>query len=212
MPTMKSWGRTFAVFLILALTFVGTTSDAARQPGEAPAASSLAGQFLVATPELEDPNFDHTVVYLISHDDSGAMGLVINRVVAKGPLNRLLEDLGVESEAPDSEVVRVHYGGPVDPSRAFVLHSSDYRSDGTVQLTDGIAMTGSLDVLEDIAAGQGPKQRLLAVGYAGWAPDQLEQEVAAGAWITVPADETLLFDERIETKWQRAMQRHGVDL
>jgi putative transcriptional regulator len=209
---MRPWTRIAAVFLIALLAVIGTTSDAARQPDEAPRAGSLAGQFLVATPELEDPNFDHTVVYLISHDDSGAMGLVINRVVAKGPLNRLLEDLGVESEAADSEEVRIHYGGPVDPSRAFVLHSSDYRSEDTVPLAGGIAMTGSLDVLEDIAAGQGPQRRLLAVGYAGWAPDQLEQEVAAGAWFTVPADEALLFDDRVETKWQRAMQRRGVDL
>ena len=209
---MKSWGPIYPVVLIAVLTAVGTPSDAARQPGEVPSAGSLAGQFLVATPELEDPNFDHTVVYLISHDETGAMGLVINRVVAKGPLNRLLEDLGVESEAADSQEVRIHYGGPVDPSRAFVLHSSDYQSDDTVQLAGGIAMTGSLDVLEDIAAGHGPKRRLLAIGYAGWAPDQLEQEVAAGAWVTVPADEALLFDDRIETKWQRAMQRRGIDL
>lgn len=208
---MRSWAPIAAGFLIAVLAF-GTTLQAARQPDGTPSADSLAGQFLVATPELEDPNFDRTVVYLIEHDDSGAMGLVINRVAARGPLNRLLQDLGIESETASTEEVRVHYGGPVDPGRAFVLHSSDYRSDDTVQLADGIAVTGSLDVLEDIAAGEGPSRRLLAVGYAGWAPDQLEQEVAAGAWFTVPADEALLFDERIETKWQRAMARRGIDL
>jgi len=209
---MKRAGWIAGVFVFMVVLIVDPIADAARQPGEAPQAGSLAGRFLVATPKLKDPNFDHTVVYLIEHDASGAMGLVINRVVARGPLNRLLADLGVESEAAPSEEIRIHYGGPVEPSRAFVLHSSDYHSADTVQLADGIAVTGSLDVLEDIAAGQGPKQRLLAVGYAGWAPDQLERELAAGAWVTVPADEALLFDDRIETKWQRAMQRRGIDL
>lgn len=209
---MTSLPRVATGSLVTLLVVGAMVAHAARQPREEPSAGSLAGQFLVATPELEDPNFDHTVVYLISHDASGAMGLVINRVVARGPLDELLEDLGVEVEAADSKEVRVHYGGPVDPSRAFVLHSSDYRNDDTVQLAEGIAVTGSLDVLEDIAAGEGPKQSLLAVGYAGWAPDQLEQEVAAGAWVTVPADEALLFDDRVDTKWQRAMQRRGVDL
>jgi putative transcriptional regulator len=167
---------------------------------------------LVATPELEDPNFDHTVVYMIQHDDTGAMGLVINRVVAAGPLAELLKDLGIETERDPGIDIRVHYGGPVEQGRGFVLHSADYHSAQTIAVTGTIAMTSSLDVLQDIAAGKGPRQSLFAVGYAGWAPNQLESELTAGAWHTVEADDALVFDDQVETKWRRALDLRGIDL
>ena len=141
---------------------------------------SLAGQLLVATPELDDPNFSRTIVYMVQHDDRGALGVVINRVHGAGPLGKLLESLGIE-EGSDSEAeIRVHYGGPVDLGRGVVLHSPDYLQDDPLVVDDLAAFSFSLDALRDIARGHGPRRSLFALGYAGWAPDQLEGEIARG--------------------------------
>jgi putative transcriptional regulator len=198
--------------LFALLTCASVTTDAALAPGPEPAEGSLAGQLLVAAPELADPNFEGTVVYLVQHDRAGAMGLVINRVLGKGPLDRVLEGLGLAPERPSEVELRVHYGGPVEPARASVLHSPDWRGPDTVAVSDLAALTPSPGILEDIAAGRGPKQSLFALGYAGWAPAQLEAELAAGAWFVVEPDAALLFDEQSETKWQRAFDRRGVEL
>jgi putative transcriptional regulator len=187
-------------------------TDAALAPGDDSAKESLAGQLLVAAPELADPNFEGTVVYLVQHDRAGAMGLVINRLLGKGPLDRMLEGLGLAPQAKSDVELRVHYGGPVEPSRAFVLHSPDWRGADTVAVSDVAALTPSPGILEDIAAGRGPKRSLFALGYAGWAPGQLESELAAGAWFVVEPDASLLFDEQTETKWQRAFDRRGIEL
>jgi putative transcriptional regulator len=176
------------------------------------AAPSLAGQLLVATPELDDPNFRHTIVYMVQHDESGAMGVVINRVLGAGPLGKLLEGLGIE-EGSDSEAeIRVHYGGPVQLGRGVVLHSPDYRRDAPLVVDHLAAFSFSLDALRDIAQGRGPRHSLFALGYAGWAPNQLENEIARGSWFTIAPDEALLYDDAIDTKWQRALDRRGVDL
>jgi len=215
---MREFPIRSAVSCLLALLLsVASASQAARPPaGQLPAergsADSVAGRLLVATPELEDPNFRHTVVYMVQHDDSGAMGLVLNRVLGKGPVAELLEGLGIEGEADPSRQIEIHYGGPVEAGRGFVLHSPDYHGQDTVVLSDVAALTSSLDVLSAIAAGKGPKRSLFVLGYAGWAPGQLEAEIAAGAWEIVDADEGLLFDERADSKWQRALDRRGVDL
>jgi putative transcriptional regulator len=191
---------------------VSVATDAALAPDREPAEGSLAGQLLVAAPELDDPNFQETVVYLVQHDRAGAMGLVINRVLGAGPLDRVLEGLGLAPERPSEVELRVHYGGPVEPARALVLHSPDWRGPDTLVVSDLAALTPSPGILEDIAAGHGPKQSLFALGYAGWAPRQLENELAAGAWFVVEPDAALLFDEQAETKWQRAFDRRGVEL
>ena len=204
--------RLAVLALLATLVLASFAADAARRPEADPGTGSLAGRFLVATPALEDPNFSRTVIYLLQHDGTGAMGLVVNRVVARGPLGRLLQGLGVEAGSGREQEVRVHYGGPVEPGRVLVLHSAEYEIEGTVALNDGVALTRSARVLEDIAAGHGPKESLLALGYAGWAPDQLERELAAGAWHSVPGDLELLFDEDVGTKWQRAAARQGIDL
>ena len=176
------------------------------------AVPSLAGRLLVATPELDDPNFSRTIVYLVQHDDRGALGVVINRVHGAGPLGKLLESLGVE-EGSDSEAeIRVHYGGPVERGRGVLLHSPDYLQDAPLVVDQLAAFSFSLDALRDIALGHGPRHSLLALGYAGWAPDQLEGEIARGSWFTIAPDEALLFDDAIETKWERALARRGVDL
>jgi putative transcriptional regulator len=198
---------------LLALLWLLTPpTQAARTPGEPGLAPDRTGQLLVATPELDDPNFRHTVVYMIQDDASGAMGLVVNRVLGKGPAAKLLEGLGVEANPRVSGEIEVHYGGPVESGRGFVLHSPDYRGEDTVVLSDLVALTSSPDILEDLAAGKGPRQSLFALGYAGWAPDQLDAEIAAGAWVVIDADAGLLFDGQQDSKWQRALNRDGIEL
>jgi putative transcriptional regulator len=196
---------------------VATAAEAARSPGELTPGGQMdqepvTGRLLVATPELDDPNFDHTIVYMVEHDGSGAMGLVLNRVLGKGPVAELLEGLGIEGEVDPAAEIEVHYGGPVESGRGFVLHSPDYTGENTVVLSDLVALTTSLDVLSAIAAGNGPKRSLFALGYAGWAPGQLEAELAVGAWVVVEADEALLFDDQVDSKWRRALDRRGIDL
>lgn len=199
--------------LLLAAIVLGSIdAGAAHHTPVAAASHSRAGQLLVATPELDDPNFSHTVVYLIQHDADGAMGLVINRVFATGPLGELLQDLGIEEGTDIETEIQVHYGGPVGQGQGFVLHSPDYRRADTVVVGGMAALSGSLEVLRDIAAGNGPRRSMLALGYAGWGANQLENEIARGSWFTIEPDEALLFDDSFETKWQRALARRGVDL
>jgi putative transcriptional regulator len=198
--------------LLAIVTFAGVATDAARGPERDPASTSVAGRLLVATPELQDPNFREAVVYMIHHDESGAMGLVVNRVLGSGPLDDLLERLGIDAEVEADVEVEVHYGGPVEAGRGFMLHTPDYRSEDTTVVSGLAALTVTPEILRDIAAGKGPRRSLFALGYAGWSPHQLEDELAVGAWVVVDADETLLFDHQNDTKWQRAFDRRGIDL
>ena len=197
--------------LLAIVMFAGVATDAARGPERDPTSSSLAGRLLVATPDLQDPNFRETVVYMIHHDENGAMGLVVNRVLGSGPLDDLLERLGIDAEGNADVEVEVHYGGPVEAGRVFMLHTPDYRSEDTV-VSGLAALTVTPEILRDIAAGKGPRRSLFALGYAGWSPHQLEDELAVGAWVVVDADEMLLFDHQNDTKWQRAFDRRGIDL
>ncbi len=172
--------------------------------GKAQKAAGLTGQFLVATPGMSDPRFSRTVIYVVHHDARGAMGLVVNRSSNEVPIAALLDRLGQDHDGVAGSM-RLHYGGPVEPRRVFVLHTADYTSPGTHVIADGIALTSPSGVLRAIGAGGGPRRALLVVGYSGWGPGQLEAEIRAGAWIAAPADPALLFDEDDETKWQRAM-------
>jgi putative transcriptional regulator len=181
--------------------------------GAAPAAAwaaSLAGRLLVATEEMGDPRFARTVILMIQHDASGAMGLVINREAGRVPVAALLHDLGVDATGTSGEV-RVYLGGPVEPGRAFVLHTPDYAADGT-QTIGGVAVTAQPEILQAIGRGAGPKQFLFLLGYAGWAPGQLEAEMRSGHWVDVPADDRIIFDQRAETKWERALARRTTVL
>ena len=191
---------------VLAFGPIGMRPQGDGAPSAGPRAGGLAGQFLVATDELNDPRFVHTVIYMIQHDGNGAMGLVINRPMGTVPLAKLLDELGVDSKGVSGDI-RVHYGGPVDPGRGFTLHTSEYAIEGTEVIGDGLALTVAPEILRDIGMAKGPRHAMLAVGYAGWAPGQLEAEIKAGAWISVPADEGLLFDEDYATKWERATAR-----
>jgi putative transcriptional regulator len=204
-------GLLIALFLLATLAAEAARPPAALTP-QAPAPDSIAGRLLVATPDLDDPNFYHTIVYMVRHDASGAMGLVVNRRLGRGPIGKLLESLGLEAEADGVAEIDVFYGGPVQSERAFMLHSPDFRGADTVVLSKSVALTSSFDVLSAIAAGKGPQHSLLALGYAGWSPNQLERELAAGAWVVVEPDEALLFDEQLDSKWRRALARQGVDL
>lgn len=170
----------------------------------------LTGQFLIAMPGMGDPRFARTVIYMCAHSDEGAMGLVVNKELDSLSFDDLLEQLGIE-ETGQHEPLPLHFGGPVETGRGFVLHSADYNQEGTLVVGGDIALTATVDVLKAIAEGNGPRKRLLALGYAGWAPGQLESEIQANGWLSVTADSELLFDIDIESKWNRAIAKLGID-
>jgi putative transcriptional regulator len=174
-------------------------------------AGSLVGQLLVAMPELDDPNFAHTVVYMLRHDADGAMGLVVNRPLGDIPLATLLEETGGAS-AGATGTVRLHAGGPVEPAQLFVLHTDDYTAVGTLHVGPGLALTRQPDILRALAARAGPRRAVFALGYAGWGPGQLEGELSAGAWVSAASDEGILFDGADDTKWDRAFARRRISL
>ena len=171
-------------------------------------AASLTGKVLVAGEGMPDPRFQETVIYLVDHDANGAFGLVVNKPSAIGPIAALLDELGIEADEYGFDVqgsVTLHYGGPVDPDRGFVLHSADYEVDGTQQVSSGIALTFSSEVLVDIALGQGPRRSLIIFGYSGWGPSQLESELARGDWTVTDADPDLVLGTDHESKWRRSL-------
>jgi putative transcriptional regulator len=179
-----------------------------------PAASqrtSLAGQLLIAAPNMGDPRFYQTVVLLVLHDRNGAMGIVVNRPLEERPLASLLEALG-ETATGVAGSVRIFAGGPVQPELGFVIHSANYHRPETVAIEGHLAMTSSREILRDIANGRGPKQSLMAFGYAGWGPGQLEGELAQRFWFTTPADANLVFEEARDRLWENAMTRRTQDL
>lgn len=194
---------------VSALLFLGAVAVASPQPLAAEETEYLKGQLLVATPELNDPNFIETVIFMIEHDEHGAMGLVINRPLAKGPIADLLKGLGAESEDAGGEIV-LHIGGPVEPQKVFVLHSDDYADKGTTVVGSGLAVTIDVEVVRAIARGKGPRQSVFVLGYAGWAPGQLEAEIKAGGWFSIPAEAKIIFDGDPKTKWERALARQKV--
>jgi putative transcriptional regulator len=173
---------------------------------------SLAGQLLVAMPQMGDPRFARSVIYLCTHSgEAGAMGLVINKLLGSLTLAELFQQLQIAGG--DSAKRRpVHFGGPVEPGRGFVLHTADYREDATLPVTGNIAVTATLDIMRAIGKGQGPRHSLFALGYAGWGPGQLDAEIQANGWLSVAADEAIVFDPDQDGKWQRALAKLGVDL
>lgn len=174
--------------------------------------SSLTGQLLVAMPQMGDPRFARSVVYLCSHSgEAGAMGLVINKLLGSLTLAELFEQLQIESGG-FAKRRPVHFGGPVEPGRGFVLHTADYREEATLAVEGDIAVTATLDIMRAIAKGRGPRQSLFALGYAGWAPGQLDAEIQANGWLSVAADEAIVFDPDHDGKWRRALAKLGIDL
>lgn len=172
--------------------------------------SFLVGQLLVAMPGMRDPRFAKTVVYMCAHSPEGAMGLVVNRALESLTFGDLLEQLGI-TPPPAERAINIHFGGPVETGRGFVLHSPDYKQEGTLQVADEVSLTATVDILRAIATGQGPRRHLLALGYAGWGPGQLDGEIRANGWLHVAPDEALLFDRNLNSKWERAMTKIGID-
>ena len=179
----------------------------------------LEGKCLVAMPSLQDVHFNRSVVYVCAHSAEGAMGIVVNHPAPGVNLLDLLLQLKVIDSSAATRLPetvggqRVLSGGPVDAARGFVLHSTDYRApDATMEIDDSVSMTATLDVLRAMAQGEGPEKAVLALGYAGWSPGQLEKEILANSWMICPADSALLFDPEHETKYERALGVIGVDL
>ena len=168
---------------------------------------NLAGKLLIAMPDMGDRRFDRSVVYICSHSQEGAMGLIINKPQPKLRFVKLLKQLKIKVEGIVREA-KVHYGGPVETVRGFVLHSGDYPSQDPA--VGGIALTATLDILQDIARGRGPENVLLALGYAGWAAGQLEAEIASNGWLTCDADQALVFEVENARKWTEALAKLGV--
>lgn len=171
---------------------------------------SVEGQLLVAVPHMEDPRFQRSVIYMCSHDREGAIGLIVNKLIEHMPFADLLRQLDVPGEWRDQQI-RVHFGGPVEPGRGFVLHSPDYTVEGTKRVGGGMALTGTTEILRDMALGHGPRQSLLALGYAGWGPGQLDREIQENGWLVVGADAPLLFDRDLDGKWQKAIAKLGFE-
>ncbi len=173
-------------------------------------AQFLDGQILIAMPDMQDPRFARSIVYLCAHSEDGAMGLIVNKVIDdlnwKDLFNKI--DIPIGSANGPKQIC---FGGPVDIERGFLLHSSDYHSEGaTLKVSDDISMTATIEILQDIAMGRGPEQVALTLGYAGWAAGQLEAELQMNGWLLCDADETLLFDADYDAKWDRALAKLGI--
>jgi putative transcriptional regulator len=174
-------------------------------------ATSLTNHFLIAMPGLKDPNFSRTVTYICEHTDQGAMGIIINRPM-EIRLGEVLDQLDIEPVALGVADAQVYLGGPVQIDRGFVIHTGPVEFDSTLSVTPDIRVTTSRDVLEAIAEGRGPEQRLIALGYAGWGSGQLEEELRANAWLSGPADGDIMFRMSPAERWLAAAQLLGVDM
>jgi putative transcriptional regulator len=174
--------------------------EKASRPPASLGQTTLTGQLLIAMPQMQDPRFARTVIYLCAHGSEGAMGLVVNKFLDNPPvtLSKLMSQLGIAAEGLKADP-RVHRGGPVEEGRGFVLHSADYTEEATLVVGNNVALTATLDIL-------------LALGYAGWGPGQLDAEMQANGWLHVGADDTLVFDPNAKDKWQQALAKIGVDL
>ena len=173
---------------------------------------SLAGQLLIAMPQMADPRFVRSVIYLCVHsDDAGAMGLVINKLLGSLTMGELFAQLDIEQSAV-ANLRPVHFGGPVEAGRGFVLHTADYREKTTLHVDGNIAVTATLEILRVIGKDQGPRRSIIALGYAGWAPGQLDAEIQANGWLCVAADNEIVFASDHDGKWTRALAKLGIDL
>lgn len=178
----------------------------------------LDGQLLIAMPLMSDKRFARSVIYLCAHSEDGAMGLIINQRASHISFPDLLTRLNIlpaedeDSLSNEIRTMEIHVGGPVESGRGFVLHSSDYFATGsTLPIEDGVCLTATIDILKAIVTGEGPNRAMLALGYAGWSPGQLESEIQSNGWLNCPADIDLIFDHDIEDKYTRALAKIGID-
>jgi putative transcriptional regulator len=184
----------------------GTRIDPDLLDGDSPFRNTL----LVAMPGMHDSFFSRSVIYICAHSAQGAMGIVINQRLPDMEFSELASQLHLPRPLLSSDPV-VHFGGPVETGRGFVLHSTDFIREDTVRVTDGICMTGTIDILSAIAEGKGPDRSIFALGYSGWGAGQLESEIERNSWLTMPADEDLIFSLDLARKWDMAMARMGVN-
>jgi len=208
---MKQLGLA-VVTSVLVLGLLARPAGTASQNGDTPPKpAGLAGQLLVAADEMGDPRFVQTVILMIRHDATGAMGLVVNRPIGDVPIAKLIEGVGLDGAGVRGDI-RLHYGGPVERRQVLTIHTTDYAIEGSLRVTGDTAITGNPEILRAMGRGKGPRRHLVVLGYAGWAPGQLEGEMKAGGWIAVPADAAIVFDDKYDTKWERAMARRRVNI
>jgi putative transcriptional regulator len=169
----------------------------------------LTGQLLVAMPNMADPRFTHAVIYICSHSPNGAMGLVLNRLFGETNFRALLDQLNIKPSVHMRDMP-IHFGGPVEIGRGFVLHSSDYLREGTTRVDDQICLSATVEILQAIADGGGPERAVMTLGYTGWGAGQLDEEMKANGWLTAPADDAIIFDRDLDSKWQRSLGKIGI--
>jgi len=173
--------------------------------------TSLTGQLLISMPQMMDPYFSHSVVYLCSHSsETGAMGLVVNKTIESLTIGELYAQLKIDPVTQASRQQPIHFGGPVATGHGFVLHSPDYREEDTLVIGEDFALTATTDILRAKGGGRGPRQSLVALGYAGWGAGQLERELQENVWLTCDPDEDLLFGADHDAKWTKALAKIGV--
>lgn len=174
----------------------------------------LTGKLLLAMPSLSDPRFHQAVIFLCAHDENGAMGLVINHVLPGLEFEELSRQLGIFSNIEvnlSDTFIPVFSGGPVDNSRGFLLHSSDFQQDDTISIDEAFSVTGTIDALQEVVRGNGPEHLLFILGYAGWSPGQLDSELQQNSWLVADPDPDLIFKAPADEKWTRAVQKLGID-
>ncbi|HUI15898.1 MAG TPA: YqgE/AlgH family protein [Xanthobacteraceae bacterium] len=200
-----------SILAAAAILLPATVLHAALSPEEPNVGgpASLAGQLLLASPDMRGP-FDHAVVLMAQHSRDGALGIVINHPLGTRPIRELLQALGGNADGVTGDV-RIFFGGPVGLTSAFVVHNAGYRRDGTLDIDGRVALSDAAGVLKDIGLGKGPGKTLVALGYAGWAPSQLDDEIARGAWVTLPEDPKLVFDDDRSKVWTDAMARYKAE-
>ena len=202
--------RTWMVWIGILLLSPMLVTVALPKPEATPQSTSLVGQLLVASPEMGDSRFEHAVILMVRHDKTGALGIVVNRPIEEIPLAKLLQALGQDGSGVTGQA-RIFAGGPVEPQIGFILHTTDYHRAGTIDV-GRVAMTTGPQILRDIGHNQGPGKSLIAFGYAGWGPGQLEGELNLGAWFSVDGHPRLVFDADRDKLWDDATARRTVPL
>lgn len=175
-----------------------------------PIVDSLTGSFLISTQKMPDPRFEEQVILICAHNEEGAMGVAVNRPNSMFSLAEILES--AKLPIPERELPPVYIGGPVELESAFILYSSGYSTEYQLQVSPTVFLSRETKVLEDIANSRGPEKYLFILGYAGWGPGQLEQELLADGWLTIPGSDTIIFDTEDELKWRAAAMQYGIDI
>lgn len=174
-------------------------------------ATNLTNHFIIAMPNLDDDTFNHTVTYICEHNENGTFGIIINRK-SEITLDEIIDQMKIEPTAPIEHKACVYHGGPVQQGRGFVLHHPAGNWNSSLKINEQMALTTSRDILEAIAHNEGPEHSIIALGYAGWSPGQLEDEIANNIWLNCPADEQIIFETPSEKRWQAAADLLGIDM